>query len=173
MSGRQFATTLLVGALVLAAAGCGQREALAFNDTVARGVNKIVPALNRFVDAAGVGDKGTKANLAELEAARKALTETVADARKDFEKVAVPSSGSAKEMAETFRRLLKEQEDALKGPFAEAVRLLQEAKGAAPTARFDGLLRPVIQRTAVTATELRDLQDKFAKDHNIRVKSAP
>ncbi len=170
MPGRKHVAPLLTVLFALAAAGCGQRPVVQFNNTVATSANKIQAAVKRFRDNVTGGDQAV--NLAEVKAAEKNLGAAVAEAKKEFAAVAVPSASAAKEVAEVFRRILGQQEEALKKEYPELIHLLEDPD--LPPARRDvriqGVLRPVLQQTGVLMTELQDAQQKFARENNISLK---
>src|SRR5947209_5100246 len=98
---------------LLMVAGCAQREAVNFNNTIANSNKKLNDAGKRFGEALQPALKGGQANLGEVKAAYQGALNALAEVKKDVGSVKVPDSASAKKLMEGYQEFLKGQEEAI------------------------------------------------------------
>ncbi len=173
MTGPSRARTLLLATLALGAlcaAGCGS-EAVQFNDTLVRGLNKVDGARKKFEDALKRGNAGA------IRVAHTTLLVTVGEVKRDVAAAKVPASASAQQFADRFQNLLRSYEEVVKDLYAERIRMGEDSEKTPPDElkkkSQELALKEVkaYQQLQSQMNELQELQRAFAREHNIRLKA--
>lgn len=160
-------------ALCLLASGCGQREAVEFNNALVNCNKKLSAAGVALSDALFSANEGGKADPVALRSAYNGVAATLAEVKKEIAALTVPASDSGKALAEGYQRFLAVHEESLNKQLAEAVKLLEDPRQEplARRTRVRALLKEVRERERAAFEESRGLQQAFAKEHKITLKS--
>jgi hypothetical protein len=160
-------------ALCLLVSGCGQREAVEFNNALVNCKKQLSAAGAALSGALFNANERGKTDPAALRSAYDGLTATLAAVKKEVAALPVPASDSGKALAEGYQRFLKVHEESLNKQLAEAVKLLEDPKQEplARKGRVRALLGEVGKREQAVLGELRGLQQAFATEHKITLKS--
>jgi hypothetical protein len=173
MQGKNLVRGLLLGALAvtaLAAVGCAG-EALRFNNSIAESSKRLEAPSKRFGEAIAPAVAGGNVNVAEVKAAYNDLVNIFEQVKKDFASLKVPPGASAKKLADSYGKLLQNQEDMIRDQMGQIVKMVEAGRPA------PGQLLKILQ--TVTAREQADLQElhaaqrEFARDHKITLRKAP
>jgi hypothetical protein len=164
---------LLLGALaVLALSGCGQREAIDFNEKLVSANKRLASAGEAYGRAIGNAIKNG-GNPADMQQVRKTLNEmkTVLKNNKDESATwKIPSKPSAKALFDAFQRFMTAEEEILE--IFEGLAKTLEDTNLSPQQKTNMVQTKIFEaenREKRALAELQPAQQAFAKDYNIKL----
>jgi hypothetical protein len=154
--------------------GCGQKEALDFNNKIANANQRLASAGEPFGRAVGPTLAGAPADLAEVHRTYKAMQDTLASIKTESQAWKIPPGDPAKNFFASHQRFLKIEEEGI-ADYGELVKALENLK-LTPQQKGDrarSLLLKNDEREKAALADLQATQLAFGKAHNIKILPPP
>jgi hypothetical protein len=154
--------------------GCGQKDALDFNNKIANANQRLASAGEPFGRAVGPSLAGAPADMPEVHRTYKAMQDTLASIKTEAQTWKIPSGEPAKNFFASHQRFLKIEEEGI-ADFGEIVKVLENPK-LTPQQKGDqakSLLLKNDEREKAALADLQGTQLAFGKAHNIKILPPP